>query len=851
MAKDTNQTIHLTDYTPPAYVIDKTELTFHLDPTKTRVISRIAMRPNPEATSKQFILDGCNMTLIWAKIDGVPVSPKLSDTHLECDVPNSPFIWEAEVEINPSANTTLEGLYMSNGMYCTQCEPEGFRKITYYPDRPDILAKFDVRIHGDHPVLLSNGNLVTSEKGIAHWHDPWPKPAYLFALVAGELFNHQDSFVTKSGRDVELNIWVRDGDQDKCEFGMQALKASMEWDERVYGLEYDLDIFNIVAVDDFNMGAMENKGLNIFNSSYILANNEITTDTNFELIEAVIAHEYFHNWTGNRVTCRDWFQLCLKEGLTVFRDAQFTADMRSAPVKRVGDAFLLRSQQFREDAGPLSHPVRPESFVEINNFYTLTVYEKGAELIGMLKTLVGDDAYYKSVECYFDRHDGQAATIEDWLAAFQDTTGRDLSQFKLWYQQAGTPHVKVNETFDNGSFQLTFEQSTDPTPGQPEKQNFVIPIAVGLLDQSGAEIQPTQIFELTEKSQTLSFEGLTDRPVPSILRGFSAPVVIDHAVDRDRLSFLMSNDKDPYSKWDAGQSLMMDVTLSMLVNGDAVDACLLSGLRDVAINAGLDPAFRALTLTQPARSDVIQRLHILGHTPDPFTIYEAQETISHSLAEALQNDLGKIYAENQVREPFAPNAQQAGQRALANTVLDLTTRLDGGIQARKQFETSDNMTSTLGALGALLSCDYGVNAAAQFYQTWKHERLVIDKWFSIQMTHAKPEDALDVVDILSAHADFSLRNPNRFRSVFRPFAAHAGFHAIDGRGYEKLADWLIKLDQLNPQPTARSCAAFDSWRLFAPERQNQMCRAMKRILQHTDLSRDTHEMLTRILGENA
>ena len=321
MAKDTNQTIHLIDYTPPAYVIDKTELTFHLDPTKTRVISRIAMRPNPEATSKQFVLDGCNMTLIWAKIDGVPVSPKLSDTHLECDVPNAPFIWEAEVEINPSANTTLEGLYMSNGMYCTQCEPEGFRKITYYPDRPDLLAKFDVRIHGDHPVLLSNGNLVTSEKGIAQWHDPWPKPAYLFALVAGELFNHQDRFVTKSGRDVELNIWVRDGDQGKCEFGMQALKASMEWDERVYGLEYDLDIFNIVAVDDFNMGAMENKGLNIFNSSYILANNEITTDTNFELIEAVIAHEYFHNWTGNRVTCRDWFQLCLKEGLTVFRDA--------------------------------------------------------------------------------------------------------------------------------------------------------------------------------------------------------------------------------------------------------------------------------------------------------------------------------------------------------------------------------------------------------------------------------------------------------------------------------------------------------------------------------------------------
>jgi len=850
MAKDTNQTIYLKDYTPPAYLIDQTELTFHLHPTKTRVISRIAFRPNPDAVSDQFVLDGVDMSLVWAKIDGVPVSPEISDTDLVCEVPNAPFIWEAEVEIDPSANTALEGLYMSNGMYCTQCEAEGFRKITYYPDRPDVLAKFDVRIHGDHPVLLSNGNLITAETGIAHWHDPWPKPAYLFALVAGELFNHQDRFVTKSDREVELNIWVRDGDQDKCAFGMQALKASMTWDEDVYGREYDLDIFNIVAVDDFNMGAMENKGLNIFNSTYILANNDITTDSNFELIEAVIAHEYFHNWTGNRITCRDWFQLCLKEGLTVFRDAQFTADMRSASVKRIEDAFLLRSRQFREDAGPLAHPVRPESFVEINNFYTLTVYEKGAELIGMLKTLVGDDAYYRSVECYFDRHDGQAATIEDWLAAFEDTTGRDLSQFKLWYQQAGTPQITVTESFENGSFQLTFEQSTAPTPNQPEKPNFIIPIAVGLLDQSGREIQPTQIFELTEKSATLSFDGLTDRPIPSVLRGFSAPVVINHSVDRGRLSFLMSNDTDPYSKWDAAQTLMMDVTLSMLMHSEPVDERLLLGLHDVAINGALDPAFRALALTQPARSDVMQRLHNTGTTPDPFAIHAAQETISHSLAETLQNDLGTIYVENQVRAPFAPCAEQAGQRALSNMVLGLITRLDGGTEARKQFESADNMTSKLGALGALLSCEYGANASQSFYQTWKHERLVIDKWFSIQMTHAKPNEALEVVDRLSAHHDFSIKNPNRFRSVFGPFAGHAGFHAPDGRGYERLADWLIKLDKINPQPTARACSAFDSWRIFEPVRQTQMRGAMHRILGQEGLSRDTHEMLTRILGED-
>ena len=851
MAKDTSETIYLKDYTPPAYFIEKTELIFKLDPTATRVISRIAFRPNPDATDRNFILNGSDMQLLWAKIDGQPVTPTVSEIDLHCDVPAEPFLWEAEVEINPSANTALEGLYMSNGMYCTQCEAEGFRKITFYPDRPDVMATFDVRIQGDQPVLLSNGNLVSSASGTAHWHDPWPKPAYLFALVAGNLINHQDHFVTKSGRDVELNIWVRDGDQDKCAFGMRALKSSMEWDERVYGREYDLDVFNIVAVDDFNMGAMENKGLNIFNSTYILANDHITTDTNFEVIEAVIAHEYFHNWTGNRITCRDWFQLCLKEGLTVFRDAQFTADMRSAPVKRISDAFLMRSSQFREDAGPLAHPVRPESFVEINNFYTLTVYEKGAELIGMLKTLVGEDDYYKSVACYFDRHDGQAATIEDWLAAFEDTTGRDLSQFKLWYEQAGTPHVTVTERFEDGAFELHFEQNTLPTPGQSKKPNFVIPIALGLLDQSGHEIQETQIFELTEKSQTLRFDELKTRPIPSILRGFSAPVVVNHSVDRDRLSFLMSHDTDPYSRWDAAQSLITDVTLAMLNEGAPVDARLLSGLKDLATQDDLDPAFRALVLTQPARSDIMQKLFTMGGTPDPFAIYDVQETISHCLAETLQNELGTLLAENQGQAPFAPTAEQAGQRALANKILSLITRLDGGTAARKQFDTADNMTSALGALGSLLSCDYGQNALAQFYDKWRHERLVIDKWFSIQMTQAKPDDALDVLSALTNHSDFSLKNPNRFRSVFSPFAGHTGFHNASGKGYDALADWLIKLDAINPQPTARACSAFDSWRMFAPERQNQMCQSMRRILNQDGLSRDTTEMLTRILGKDA
>src|SRR6056297_2571800 len=491
------KTIYLKDYTAFGYVAESVHLTFRLAPTSTRIISRIAFAPNPDATDQTFFLHGEDLALIWARIDGQDVSPDLTDDGLRCAVPDGPFTFEAEVEISPETNTALEGLYMSGGMYCTQCEAEGFRKITYYPDRPDVMSTFKVRIEGDMPVLLSNGNKGASGPGFAEWHDPWPEPAYLFALVAGELVAHPGSFTTKSGKPVELNIWVRPGDEDKCAFGMEALRKSMRWDEEVYGREYDLDIFNIVAVDDFNMGAMENKGLNIFNSSCVLSTPETATDANFERIEAIIAHEYFHNWTGNRITCRDWFQLCLKEGLTVYRDAEFTSDMRSAPVKRISDVIALRARQFREDNGPLAHPVRPESFIEINNFYTATVYEKGAELIGMLKWLVGDEGYARALELYFARHDGQACTIEDWLQVFEDTTGRDRAQFKRWYTQAGTPRLRVTDEFRNGTYTLHFEQETPPTPGQPEKSPRVIPIALGLLGPNGDEVLPTRILEMT------------------------------------------------------------------------------------------------------------------------------------------------------------------------------------------------------------------------------------------------------------------------------------------------------------------------------------------------------------------
>ncbi|MBL9058469.1 MAG: aminopeptidase N, partial [Mangrovicoccus sp.] len=556
-------------------------------------------------------------TLIRAAIDGVAVTPGRVADGITCAVPDAPFTWEAEVEIAPEANTALEGLYMSRGMYSTQCEAEGFRKITYYPDRPDVMAPFTVRIEGALPVLLSNGNPVAAGPGWAEWHDPWPKPAYLFALVAGELIPFRDSFTTMSGRSVDLAVWVRAGDEGKCAFAMDALKRSMAWDERVYGREYDLDVFNIVAVDDFNMGAMENKGLNIFNSSAVLASPDTATDANYERIESIIAHEYFHNWTGNRITCRDWFQLSLKEGLTVFRDRQFTADERSAAVKRIDDVIALRARQFREDNGPLAHPVRPESFVEINNFYTSTVYEKGAEVIAMLKRLVGDTAYAAALALYFERHDGQACTIEDWLKVFVDTTGRDLTQFRLWYSQAGTPRLSVSEAWSEGVFTLTFRQQVPATPGQAEKAPMLIPIAVGLLDRDGTEVVPTTLLEMTNRTQSFRFDGMTHRPVPSILRGFSAPVILDHKLPTEQLRLLLAHDTDPFNRWEAGRTLARDGLLRMVSHGAGPDAGFVAALEAVLADDALDPAFRALVLRLPGEDDLAQALHDAGATPDP------------------------------------------------------------------------------------------------------------------------------------------------------------------------------------------------------------------------------------------
>ena len=843
------QTIHLSDYAPFGYLVDSVELDFALDPHKTRVKSRIAFRPDPAAQDRRFFLHGEGLSLIAARIDGKEVTPSLTEQGLTCEVPDAPFLWEAEVEIDPAGNTALEGLYMSNGMYCTQCEAEGFRKITYYPDRPDVMAVFTVKIDGPHPVLLSNGNPVAQSHHHAEWHDPWPKPAYLFALVAGDLVAHADQFTTASGKQVALNLYVRPGDEGKCAFGMEALKASMRWDEEVYGREYDLDLFNIVAVDDFNMGAMENKGLNIFNSSAVLASPETSTDMNFERIEAIIAHEYFHNWTGNRITCRDWFQLCLKEGLTVFRDSQFTSDLRSAAVKRIRDVIDLRGRQFAEDQGPLAHPVRPESFQEINNFYTATVYEKGAEVIGMLKRLVGDEAYYKAVALYFDRHDGQACTIEDWLTVFEDATGRDLSQFKRWYSQAGTPRLSVKESWEDGVFTLTFTQKTPPSEATPSPEPLVLPIAVGLLSPTGEEVVPTRLLEMTEAEQSFTFEGLDERPTASILRGFSAPVVLNHDLSDEERALLLAHDTDPFNRWEAGRTLARQTLTRMINEAAAPDAAYLDGIHAVVTKGGFDAAYRALMLELPAASEMAAALAEAGDTPNPPAIYAASEALRGALSDRFADEARAIYDANQITAPYRPDAEQSGKRSLGNAMLSLIARQDDGALAQEQFRSADNMTQQLAALAILLRRGHGAEALEAFENQWRDDRLVMDKWFGLQVIEAHPDEAAQVAEALTRHPAFAWKNPNRFRAVMGSLAAnHAGFHHASGAGYRLLADWLIKLDPVNPQTTARMCAAFQTWRRYDADRRNMIRAEVDRILATPDLSRDTTEMLTRIRG---
>ena len=846
----TDQTIRLEDYTPASYLISSVALDFNLHPSKTTVTSKIEFTANPAASTRTLRLDGADMTLNWAKINGNPVelNPDETGVDLPAHLLGEGFTWECEVEINPEANTSLDGLYMSNGMYCTQCEAEGFRRITYYLDRPDVMTTFTVRIHGNQPVRLSNGNEVATGEGFVEWHDPWPKPAYLFALVAGDLVAHSDSFTTASGRDVALNIWVRAGDEGKCAYAMDSLKRSMKWDEEAYGREYDLDLFNIVAVDDFNMGAMENKGLNVFNASLVLASPETATDMNYERIESVIAHEYFHNWTGNRITCRDWFQLCLKEGLTVFRDQHFTKDMRDAAVKRIEDVMTLRGRQFAEDAGPLSHPPRPNHYVEINNFYTATVYEKGAEVVGMLRTLVGATDFRKATDLYFARHDGQACTIEDWIKVFEDTTGRDLSQFALWYTLAGTPRVKVSGSFADGTYTLTLSQhmpdKTDTTPRH-------IPVAVGLLYPDGTEAVQTRVLELTATEQSFEFTGLHMPPIASVLRGFSAPVVLEQSLDNSLRAYLLAHDTDAFNRWQAGRDYALDILAALPQDPAHVEAEFLTAMAKTARDSSLAPAFRAIATSIPGEAEVARKILEDGGTPDPVAIHHAREVMNLAMAQKLEGDLAGLYADMATPGPYSPDADVAGKRSLRTRVLSWLTALEAdAASAQAQYDAAENMTEKLPALGQLVSKGKGEAALQAFYAEWKHEPLVLDKWFGVQATRAAPETAVETVRALTSHPDFNWKNPNRFRALLGSFAMGniAGFHDPSGAGYELVADWLIKLDPVNPQITARMATAFESWRQYSKARQAQMRAALERVLAVETLSKNTREIARRILS---
>jgi aminopeptidase N len=667
-------------------------------------------------------------------------------------------------------------------------------------------------------------------------------------LVAGEFQVVSDHFTTASGKPVDLNIYVRDGDQDKCDFALEALKASMAWDERVYGREYDLSVFNIVAVDDFNMGAMENKGLNIFNSSAVLASPETTVDGNFERIEAIIAHEYFHNWTGNRITCRDWFQLSLKEGLTVFRDQQFSADMRGAEVRRIEDVTALRARQFREDSGPLAHPVRPESFVEINNFYTATVYEKGAELIRMLKLLVGDAAYKEALELYFARHDGQACTIEDWLAVFTDVTGQDLRQFKLWYSQAGTPIVTVRDHFADGTYELTLTQVTPPTPGQPDKEPLVIPIALGLLYPDGTQALATQLLVLSGSEQSFRFSGLRAAPIPSLLRGFSAPVILQRKTSPAEHLVQLTHDPDLFNRFEAGRELGKSALLAMLQTEAAPDDAYCTALLQVMVNEDLDPAFRAMCCTLPSQDEIAKTLTEQGQTPDPVAIDAAFHRLLEHLARQGQDVLRALYHAHQLAGPFSPDAASCGARALSALALRLISNVDGGSLAAKQFATANTMSLQLPALGNLNRHGQGSEAIAQFYQQWRHERLVIDKWFSLQVSTCPSSQAVSVARNLLKHPDFTLKNPNRFRAVVGALAmTPAAFHQADGSAYALVVDQLIALDDINPQLCARMTTVFETWRRYDGARQELMRAALCRLAAKPYLSRDTKEMVTRLM----
>jgi aminopeptidase N len=850
--------IHLADYTKPVFLVDEVALDFDLDPAATIVRATLKLRrqaPGP------LVLDGKAMELLSVKLgnemlgdNGYTLDEKTLTLH---DVPDE-FTLETRVKIRPDSNTELSGLYMSGTGFFTQCEPEGFRKITYFPDRPDVMARYKVTMRADktaYPALLSNGNKIASGeeggKAWASWEDPHPKPSYLFALVAADLVVVKDEFTTASGRHVDLGIWVAPGDETRCFHAMYSLKNAMAWDERIFGLEYDLDIFNIAAVSDFNAGAMENKGLNIFNTAYVLASPETATDADFQGVERVIAHEYFHNWTGDRVTCRDWFQLSLKEGLTVFRDQEYMADQFSAPVKRINDVRMLRATQFRDDAGPLAHPVRPASYLEINNFYTTTIYEKGAEVVRMYRTLIGREAFRKGMDIYIARNDNSAATVEDFFAAMQAAEQKiDLRQIMHWYEQAGTPEVSFTESYDSGltTFTLTLRQHTNPTPGQKVKQPFLIPVAMALLDEAGGELQAeTLIFNQAE--QVFTFENIAVPPVPSLFRNFSAPVKLKSQT-RERLAFLAAKDTDLFNRWDALQqyaTLVLLDAVSAHQRGEALP--LDAGLRDAVAatlrDAARDPAFAAEALILPGESLLADAMTVV----DPDAIHFVREATRRALGETLRAEFLSAYKSFSAADPEDISGPAMARRALKNVALGFLSAAGDATLAAAQFVEARNMTERLAALTHLADVADAERdkAFAAFYEAWKNNPLVLDKWFAVQ-ARSGAADTLARVQALTKHADFDLRNPNRVRALIGAFTGNpAKFHDASGAGYRLLADIIITLDKKNPQIAARLATAMGSWRRYDAMRQGMMKAQLERVLANEALSRNTYEMASKAL----
>jgi aminopeptidase N len=861
MRTETPQPIRLVDYAPPAFLIDETHLTFLLDPHHTRVKAKLTIRRNGDH-AEPLKLHGEQLKPVSVAIDGRMLKADERTVDAEwLTIPNVPdaFTLETEVEIDPEANKALSGLYMSGGRFCTQCEAEGFRRITWFADRPDVLSRYTVRIEAPRAFqrLLSNGNLI--ERGelpegrhFAVWQDPFPKPCYLFALVAGELDELPDSFVTMSGRTVELRIYVDPGMADRATYAMDALKRSMKWDEETFGREYDLDLFMIVAVRDFNFGAMENKGLNIFNSSLLLADPATATDLDFERIESVVAHEYFHNWTGDRITCRDWFQLCLKEGLTVFRDQEFSADQRGHAVQRIKDVKALRTRQFPEDGGPLAHPVRPSSYLKIDNFYTATIYEKGAEVIRMLKALLGPEDFRRGMDLYFDRWDGHATTVEAFIECFAQASGRDLTQFFGWYEQAGTPTVTLEPRFHDGVLEVTLKQATAPTPGQPNKKPLPIPVALGLLDGDGEPVKETEVIVLDGPETTVRFEGLASEPVISALRGFSAPVRLHYAAPSKHRYIQLAADPDLFNRWEAGQTLACELILAR-ANGslDELNETRFAEAMGRALSdQAAEPAFKALLLSLPSEQDLAQEMS----PADPQAIHEAREALRTRMAVHLGELLRRLHGGMQDAGEFSPDADSAGRRALRNAALDLLVaepRSENIDRAVGHFQAAANMTDAMGGLSALMQVggEPAEKALADFHAKWKDEPLVLDKWFALQARDPS-EGALGRVLALTAHPDFDLKNPNRMRALVLNFASGnpARFHDPSGAGYRFLADQILAIDAFNPSSAARLIEPLGGWRRYRPQLGALMREQLERIVAHEGLSKNVYELASKALG---